>query len=306
MTERDHPVLEIRPDVAEALRAGGPVVALESTLVAHGLPWPLNFETARDAEEAIRRESAVPASIAVVAGQPTIGLSEAQLRALAHSDDVMKASARDLGVAISQRRTAATTVAATMVLAHQAGIRMFATGGIGGAHRATSHSWDISADLIELSRTPVAVVCAGAKSILDIPRTLEILETQGVPVIGYGTDEFPAFYLASSGEPVSCRVNSPAEAANLLRAHWSVEGRGAVVAQPFAADVDLDPAEFDEALARAEALASEAGVRGKALTPFMLARLAELTGGKTLRANRELVIANARLAAQIARLVTAM
>jgi pseudouridine-5'-phosphate glycosidase len=190
-----------------------------------------------------------------------------------------------------------------MFLAHLAGIRLFATGGIGGAHRGGSYAWDISADLLELGRTPVAVVCAGAKSILDIPRTLEILETHGVPVVGYGTDEFPAFYLHSSGEPVSARVDTPEQAAALLHAHWDLAGAGVVLAQPLVADVALAAGEFEEALAQAEQHAVGAEVRGKELTPFLLSRLAEATEGKTLRANQALVVANARLAARVARVL---
>jgi pseudouridine-5'-phosphate glycosidase len=242
----------------------------------------------------------VPATVAVWQGRPTIGLDPGPLEALARGRDVFKASRRDLAAAVAQGRTAATTVAATMFLAHRAGIRLFATGGIGGAHREAANPWDISADLVELARTPVAVVCAGAKSVLDIPRTLEVLETQGVPVVGYGTDEFPAFYLRSSGEPVSARVDNPGQAAALLAAHWDLEGAGVVLAQPVAAEAALGPDEFAGALARAEGLAAEAGVRGPALTPFLLARLADITQGKTLRANQALVIANARLATQVA------
>jgi pseudouridine-5'-phosphate glycosidase len=294
-------VLDIRPEVAAAAN----VVALESTLIAHGLPWPLNLETAREAEAAVRAGGAVPATVAVWEGRPTVGLDAHQLEALARSAGVLKASRRDLARAVAQGRTAATTVAATMYLAHRAGIRLFATGGIGGAHRDRGQPWDISADLGELARTPVAVVCAGAKSILDIPRTLEILETQGVPVVGFGTDEFPAFYVRSSGRPVSARVDTPAEAAVLLDAHWALDGAGVVLAQPLPAEMALDPVEFEAALARAEELAAEAGESGPALTPFLLARLAEITGGKTLRANQALVIANARLAAEVAREVAA-
>ena len=210
-------ILDVRAEVAEAIRQGKPVVALESTLIAHGLPWPLNLQTAQAAEAAVRAEGAVPATIGVWQGRPTVGLSDDEIRILAQQVDVLKASRRDLAFAVIQRRTAATTVAATMCLAHLAGIRLFATGGIGGAHRDT-HPWDISADLTELARTPVAVVCAGAKSILDIPRTLEILETQGVPVVGYGTDEFPAFFVQSSGENITARVDTPWQAAELLAA----------------------------------------------------------------------------------------
>jgi pseudouridine-5'-phosphate glycosidase len=292
--------LEIRPEVREAVRSGRPVVALESTLIAHGLPWPLNLETAQAAEEAVRAEGAVPATIAVCAGRPTVGLTATELEDLARCKDVIKASRRDLAVAVAHKRTAATTVAATMFLAQQTGIRLFATGGIGGVHRE-AHPWDISADLVELSRTPVAVVCAGAKSILDIPRTLEFLETHGVPVIGYGSDEFPAFYVRSSGEPVTARVDSPDDAANLIAAHWDLGGAGIVLAQPLGGQAALEPDEFTVALTTAEKQAVGVGVRGKELTPFLLGRLAEITHGQTLRANHLLVIANARLAAQVAR-----
>jgi pseudouridine-5'-phosphate glycosidase len=294
-------ILQVRADVEEAIRLQRPVVALESTLIVHGLPWPLNLETARAAEEAVRAEGAIPATIAVWEGRPTVGLSDAELQALAQKDNVVKASRRDLAVAIAKKLTAATTVAATMLLAHQAGIRLFATGAIGGAHRDTAQPWDISADLSELARTPVAVICAGAKSILDIPRTLEILETEGVPVVGYGTDEFPAFYVHSSGEPITARVDTPRQAADLCRAHWSLGGAGVVLAQPVEPHVALEPESFMSALSTAEKAAMGTGVRGKELTPFLLGRLAEITEGQTLRANHALVIANARLAAQVAR-----
>jgi pseudouridylate synthase len=296
--------LDVRPEVAEAVKVGRPVVALESTLIAHGLPWPLNLETAQAAEAAVREEGAVPATIAVCRGRPTVGLSEDELEELSQSQEVLKASRRDLAIAVAQKRTASTTVAATMFLAHQAGIRLFATGGIGGAHRE-ANPWDISADLVELARTPVAVVCAGAKSILDIPRTLEILETQGVPVVGYGTDEFPAFYVQTSGEPVTARVNTPREAAELIETHWRLGGAGIVLAQPVLAQVALEPDEFTVALTTAERQAVGVGVRGKELTPFLLGRLAEITRGQTLRANHALVISNARLAAQVATALSA-
>ncbi len=291
--------IQVQAAVAAAVRDGRPVVALESTLIAHGLPRPLNQETARQAEEAVRASGAVPATVAVVQGVPTVGLSEEQIRELAESDHVCKASRRDLAAAAAQGRTAATTVAATMWLAHRVGIRVFATGGIGGAHRGLA-DWDVSADLYELGRVPVAVVCAGAKSILDLPRTLEILETLSVPVVGYGTDDLPAFYVRSSGLPVSARVNTPREAADLLAAHWELGGAGLVLAQPVAADLALETAEFEAALREAEEQAAPDRVRGSARTPFLLARLAERTGGKTLRANQALIVANARLAAQVA------
>jgi pseudouridine-5'-phosphate glycosidase len=294
------PGLQMHPEVAAALEAARPVVALESTLITHGLPWPHNLETAHAAEAAVRSEGAVPATIAVLQGTLRVGLDSAELEALAKSKDVLKASRRDLAIAVAGGRTAATTVAATMFLSHRAGIRLFATGGIGGAHRDSGQSWDISADLGELARTPVAVVCAGAKSILDIPRTLEILETNGVPVAGYGTDDFPAFYVRSSGQRVNARVDTPEHAAALLGAHWELDGAGVVLAQPIAPEAALEAPEFEEALQRAEKMAADAKVRGAAVTPFLLARLAEITEGKTLRANQALVIANARLAAQVA------
>jgi pseudouridine-5'-phosphate glycosidase len=293
-------LIDIRPEVAAALRDGVPVVALESTLIAHGLPRPLNLETARDAEEVVRSQNTIPATIAVLRGVPTIGLLPAELEELANTEGVLKASVRDLGFAIAKRMTAATTVAATMRLAHLAGIRVFATGGLGGVHRGVTDSWDISADLDELARTPVAVVCAGAKSILDLPRTLEHLETLSVPVIGYRTGEFPAFYLTSSGLPLTMRADSPEEAAAILDAHWRIGGAGAVLAQPLEKTEALSAKEFEDALSKAELLAMEQGVRGAAVTPFLLARLAEITQGRTLRANQELIVANARLAGQVA------
>jgi pseudouridine-5'-phosphate glycosidase len=297
----------VRPAVADALRAGRPVVALESTLIAHGLPWPHNLHTARAAEEAVRAEGAVPATIAVLGGRPTVGLVDSEIEGLARATGVLKASRRDLAAAVEGGRTAATTVAATMALAARAGIRVFATGGIGGVHKAQGLQplgFDVSADLIELGRTPVAVVCAGAKSILDLPATLEALETLGVPVVGYGCDTFPAFYLTTSGLPVSARVDTPAEAAALLAAHWEWGIGGVVLAQPVPADVALAPDEFAAALAEAERLAAAAGVRGPAVTPFLLGRLAELTGGKSLRANEALIVANAGLAARVAAAAT--
>jgi pseudouridylate synthase len=289
---------DVRPEVAAALAAGRPVVALESTLIAHGLPWPQNSETARAAESTVRAEGAIPGTIAVLHGRPTVGLTEGEISELAEGKDVRKASRRDLAAAVALRQTAATTVAATMALAARVGIRVFATGGIGGAHRTDPS--DVSADLYELARTPVAVVCAGAKSVLDIPRTLETLETIGVPVVGYGCDTFPGFYLRTTGAPVPARVDDPAAAARLVAAHWALGGAGAVLAQPVAADVALDPAEFEAALARAEQEAGATGIRGPALTPYLLRRLAELTAGRSLRVNRELIVANARLAARIA------
>ena len=290
--------LTLSPEVAAALAEGRPVVALESTLIAHGLPWPANLETARDAEAAVRAGGAVPATVAVWHGVPTVGLLGEQVAELARAPGVFKASRRDLGAAVGLKRLAATTVSATMALAHAAGVRVFATGGIGGVHR--EDSFDISADLTELARTPVLVISAGAKSILHLPRTLELLETLGVPVLGYRTDELPAFTVASSGLPVSCRVESAAEAAAVFGAHVRTGGAGAVLARPCPAEVAVPAAEFDAWLSVAEAEARALGVSGAKVTPFLLARLAELSGGRTLAANRALVVANARLAAEVA------
>jgi pseudouridylate synthase len=291
-------LLDIRPEVATAVKNHRPVVALESTLITHGLPWPINLETAREAEAAVRAGGAVPATIAVWERRLTVGLSAGQIEELAQRHDIVKASRRDLATAVAQRRAAATTVAATMYIAHCAGIRVFATGGIGGVHRGDN--WDISADLLELARTPVAVVCAGAKSILDLRRTLELLETLGVPVLGYRTDAFPAFYVRDSGEPVSDRVDSAMDAASVIRAHWAMEGAGVVVAQPVASNLTLSAAELEKALSWADNEAAKAEVRGQALTPFLLKRLGEATNGRSVRANQALVVANASLATEIA------
>jgi pseudouridylate synthase len=292
------PWLRISAEVAQALAENRPVVALESTLIAHGLPRPANLETALAAEAAVRAGGATPATITIRQGVPTIGLTEAELTELAGAPEVFKTSRRDLGAAIGLKRLAATTVSATMALAHAAGIRVFATGGIGGAHR--EEPFDISADLTELARTPVLVVCAGAKSILHLPRTLEILETLGVPVLGYRTHEFPAFTVKESHLPVSCRVESPAEAAAVFEAHVLAGGAGAVLAQPCPAEVAVPADEFARWLSTAETAARAAGVTGAGITPYLLSQLAELSGGRTLIANRALVLANAHLAAEVA------
>ena len=294
-------MLTVRQEVQEALQQRRPVVTLESTLIAHGLPWPINVETALAAEDAVRAEGATPATIAVLHGKPTIGLSRDEITALGNDRTILKASRRDLAAAIAQGKSAATTVAATMVLAHRAGIRVMATGGIGGVHRGAELSFDISADLIELGRTPVCVVCAGAKSILDIPKTLEMLETLGVPVVGYRTDTFPAFYVRSSGLPVSARVDNVEDAGRLVQAHGKIGG-GILLTQPVAEDVALSANEFAEAMEEAER--SLGKLRGPAVTPALLAKIAELTDGRSLRANRELIVANARLAAQVARFIS--
>jgi pseudouridine-5'-phosphate glycosidase len=293
------PWLTVSPEVAAAVAKGRPVVALESTLIAHGLPRPSNLEVAREAEATVRAAGAVPATVAVWHGVPTVGLTPEQIEELARADGVLKASRRDLGAAVGLKRLAATTVSATMALAHAAGVRVFATGGIGGAHQG-DEAFDISADLVELARTPVVVVCAGAKSILHLPRTLEILETLGVPVMGYRTDEFPAFYVTAFQLTVSCRVETPAEAAAVFAAHVRMGGGGAVLARRCPEEAAIPADEFHEWLEQADSDARGAGVSGPRVTPFLLARLAELSHGRTLAAHRALVLANARLAAEVA------
>jgi pseudouridine-5'-phosphate glycosidase len=294
--------LYVHTETADALADGLPVVAMESTLISHGLPWPANLETAEQAEAAVRAAGAVPATVAVLRGRPTLGLNARELEEFARAKGVYKASRRDLGAAVALGRTAATTVSATMVLARAAGVRVFATGGIGGAHRQLpDQPLDISADLMELSRTPVLVVCAGAKSILDLPQTLELLESFGVPVLGYRTDEFPAFCVRGSGGRVSARVESAAEAARAFDAHVRMGGRGAILVQPVDESIAVPADEFNAAMRTAEAEAAAKGIRGAEVTPFLLARLAELTDGRTLAANRALIVANARLAAEVAK-----
>ncbi len=296
-----HDPFDLHPDVAAALAGGRPVVALESTIIAHGMPWPQNLETARRVEQAVRHAGALPATIAVLGGRPTVGLTDVQLEALARGGAaVAKLSRRDLAVAVATRRDGATTVAATMKLAAMAGIRVFATGGIGGVHRGAEATFDVSADLLELARTPVAVVCAGAKAILDLPLTLEVLETHGVPVLGHRCDELPAFYSRESGCPLPHRCESATEIAAVLRAHWALGLAGVVVANPIPAEHALPRERIDSAITQALSEAEAQGVRGPASTPFLLARVAELTGGDSLAANIALVLDNARLAAAIA------
>ncbi len=296
--------LHVLPEVQSALRDGLPVVALESTVITHGLQRPANLELARQMEADIREAGAIPATIAVLHGRVRCGLDDDELQSLALASGVEKINRRDLGPATSAGASGGTTVSATMLVAHAAGIRLFATGGIGGVHRGTSG--DVSADLPELARTPVAVVCAGAKSILDLPRTLEWLETAGVPVIGFGTGEFPAFFCRESGLPVSARVESASEAAQALEAHWDLGlGSGALVCVPCPAAEALPAERVETALARALNEAELAGVAGKELTPFLLSRLAEQTGGATLRANLALLRNNARHAAEIAQALVA-
>lgn len=294
--------LALSDEVRTALAEGRPVVALESTIIAHGMPFPKNVETALRVENIVREAGAVPATCAIIGGRLKSGLSTEEIELLGRGgNDIPKASRRDLSYLISRRAHGATTVASTMIIAHLAGIRMFATGGIGGVHRGATHTMDISADLPELAQTPVAVVSAGAKSILDLPLTLEYLETQGVPVIGYRTEEFPAFYTRSSGLKVDFRLNSPEEIAHLLQAQWNNGLRsGVLIANPVPAEHEADSAMIDRAISEAVEAADRNGIRGKAITPFLLAHIERATGGKSLETNIELVCNNARLAAEIA------
>lgn len=294
------PGLEVAPAVAQALAAGRPVVALESALITHGLPAPVNLDVARQLETVVSEEGALPATVAVLGGVTRVGLSPAELERLAQAVDAAKVSLRDLPVVTAQGRTGGTTVAATMHLAHRAGVPVFATGGIGGVHRG--HPEDVSADLAALSRTPMIVVCGGAKAILDLGRTLETLETLGVAVVGYGSDEFPAFTSRSSGLPVTARVDGPEEVAALARARDALGLPAAILVAvpiPEAAELPWREAEteIEEAIAEAEAR----GISGRDLTPFLLARLSDRTGGRSRAANEVLLRNNARVAARIAR-----
>jgi pseudouridine-5'-phosphate glycosidase len=295
-----HDLLDVAPPVRAALDAGRGVVALESTIITHGMPFPQNLETARSVEAEIRAQGAEPATIAVVGGRIRVGLDAAALARLAEDGAAVKASRRDLAAVLARGATAGTTVATTMMAAAMAGIGVFATGGIGGVHRGAERTFDVSADLLELARTPVAVVCAGAKSILDIPKTLEVLETNGVPVIGYRTDTFPAFFARSSGEPVAQRLDGAADIARLVALHRRIGGGGVLVANPIPAADALPGEAIEAAIAAACAEAEAQGIAGKALTPFLLGRINALTGGASLKANVALVRNNARLAAEIA------
>jgi pseudouridine-5'-phosphate glycosidase len=294
-------LLDIRPEVAAALAEGRPVVALESTLIAHGLPYPRNLETAKRAAARVRAAGAVPATVGVAGGRLTLGLDGIEIERFARSQTVVKVSRRDLAAVTVAGGDGATTVAATMIAAHLAGIGVMATGGIGGVHMGGERSLDVSADLAELARTPVAVVCAGAKVILDLPRTLEVLETQGVPVIGYATSELPAFYCRSSGLPLEARVDTPQAAAKLLRAHRTLApGSGLLIVNPPHEETALASEEMEAWIAQSIAAAEAAGIGGKRLTPFLLERIAELSGGRSLEANLALIEANAELAGRIA------
>jgi pseudouridine-5'-phosphate glycosidase len=294
-----NPKLHISDSVRDALAAGQAVVALESTLITHGLPYPINVETALAMEAAVRSNGATPATIAVLGGKITVGITESDIEYLASAKAVRKCSRRDLPIAVGLGEDAATTVAGTMIVAHIAGIKVFATGGIGGVHRG--HPEDISADLIELGRSPVAVVCSGAKSILDLPLTMEVLETQGVPVIGLGTDTLPAFYTRSSGLPLDARVDSAAEAAAIIQATLSLGlGQGILITVPVPAEAALTDEVAESAIETANQEALTAGIRGKAVTPFLLERVVELAGEQARRANTALLVNNAGVAAAIA------
>lgn len=293
--------LHIAPRVQAALQNNQAVVALESTLITHGLPYPTNVETALAMERAVEETGAVPATIAIINGKIIVGLSHEGIDDLGQEPpgSVRKVSRRDLPIAVGLGESGATTVAGTMIVAHWAGIRVFATGGIGGVHRGAP--FDVSADLYELGRTPVAVVCAGAKSILDLPLTMEVLETQGVPVIGYGTNELPAFYTRTSGIALDACVDTPKRAADVIRALFALNLQQGIVFTVPVPEADAMPAEAAErAINQATAEAEAQGIHGKAVTPFLLARVAEITGGESRRANTALLINNPRVAAQIA------
>ncbi|PYF79535.1 MULTISPECIES: pseudouridine-5'-phosphate glycosidase [Marinomonas] len=294
--------LDINPDVAAAIAAGKPVVALESTIISHGMPWPQNAETAKKVEQIIRDNGAVPATIAIIDGRLKAGLSNDEIDTLAKAGlSVTKCSRRDLPFVVAQKQHGATTVAATMIIAAMAGIKVFATGGIGGVHRGAQQTFDISADLQELSKTDVAVVCAGAKSILDLALTREYLETQGVPVLGFKTDTLPAFYTRESDQTVDYNMQSASDIAEFIKAKWEMQLHGgAIIANPIPEEFAMDKTAIDAAINQALAEMEEQGVAGKESTPFLLARVAELTGGDSLASNIQLVFNNARLAAEIA------
>jgi len=299
--------LDISPAVQSALDENRPVVALESTIITHGMPWPQNLETARAIETAVRDGGAEPATIAVLNGRLCVGLSDAQLEALAQAKHVAKLSRADMAVCMAKGGTGATTVAATMIAAHLAGIAVFATGGIGGVHKGADQSFDISADLQELAHTPVTVVCAGAKAILDLPKTLEVLETLGVPVMAYAQDTFPAFWSATSTLKAPLRADAPSDIAkaHAMRAALGLPG-GQLVANPIPSAAEIPASDITPMIIRATADAETHGITGKALTPYLLQRIFELTEGRSLDANIALVLNNARLGAQIAQELTSL
>ncbi|GIL37142.1 pseudouridine-5'-phosphate glycosidase [Phycicoccus sp. DTK01] len=301
MTTTPHPMLSLAPEVREALAAGRPVVALESTIISHGMPYPANVAMAREVEQIVRDGGAVPATIAVIAGRPTVGLSDDELEMFGADGGIRKVSVRDIPHVLATGVHGATTVASTMRIAALAGIRTFVTGGLGGVHQGAETSMDVSADLTELSRTEVAVISAGVKSILDIGRTLEVLETLGVPVVGFGTDEFPSFFSRSSGLPVPMRVDTPEQVAELMHASFGLGlGVGISIANPVPAEHEMSHEDIDDVIARALAECAEQGVTGKDITPFLLGRLVELSDGRSLETNLALVRHNARVGTAIA------
>lgn len=293
--------LDVNPEVAAALDEGQPVVALESTIIAHGMPYPKNVETALAVEDVIRGNGAVPATIGILNGRIKIGMTKEEIEYMAHAENVMKVSRRDLPLVISRKMDGATTVAGTMIAAHMAGIRLFVTGGIGGVHRGAGESFDVSADLEELKMTDVTVVCAGAKAILDIPATLEYLETYGVPVIAYGTDEIPAFYSRESGQKANCRLDTPEEIGDVIRMKEELGLKGGVLVMcPVPEKDEIPAAEINGVIDRAIREAEEKGVKGKDITPFLLSRVKDLTEGRSLEANIKLVLNNADIGSRIA------
>lgn len=293
--------LDVLPEVALALKENRPVVALESTIISHGMPYPRNVETALNVERIVRENGAVPATIAIINGRLKVGLSHDEIEALGKSHDVIKTSRRDLPFIVAQKLSGATTVASTMIIAQMANIKIFATGGIGGVHKGATQTFDISADLEELAQTNVAVICAGAKSILDIGLTLEVLETLGVPVIGYQTTELPAFYTQHSGFNVDYRLETPSDIALALKTKWDLNLKGgAIIANPIPEAYSMPKAVIDQAIAEALRQADAEGIKGKESTPYLLAKVKELTGGDSLDSNIQLVYNNAKLAAQIA------
>ncbi|MDH2436177.1 pseudouridine-5'-phosphate glycosidase [Pokkaliibacter sp. MBI-7] len=294
--------LDIHPEVKAALDAGKPVVALESTIISHGMPWPQNAETALQVEQIVRDNGAVPATIAIIKGRLKVGLSKEEIEYLGQAgQNVIKTSRRDIPFIVASGKDGATTVASTMILAAMAGIRVFATGGIGGVHRGAEETFDVSADLQELAHTNVAVICAGAKSILDIGLTREYLETHGVPVVGYQTATLPAFYTRESDFGVDYQLDTPQQIADALKAKWALNlNGGVVIANPIPEQFAMDRSKIDQAISNALAEMDEKGIGGKDSTPFLLAKVAEITGGDSLKANIQLVFNNARLAAQIA------
>ncbi len=293
--------LDVNPEVAKALDEGRPVVALESTIIAHGMPYPKNVETALAVEDVIRDNGAVPATIGILGGRIKIGLTKEEIEYMAHAENVLKVSRRDLPLVIAKKMDGATTVAGTMIAAHMAGIKLFVTGGIGGVHRGAGESFDISADLEELKMTDVTVVCAGAKAILDIPATMEYLETAGVPVIAYGTDEIPAFYSRKSGVAAICRLDSPEEIGELISMKHELGLKGGVlVTCPIPEEDEIPFEEMDTVIRQAVAECEEKHIIGKEITPFLLSKVKDLTEGRSLEANIKLVLNNAQVGAKIA------